>query len=304
MNWIDSIEQAIEYIEKHLTEKIDYEQVAKQAFSSSYHFQRVFGITCGLTLGDYIRRRRLTLAGQELAKKNSKVIDIALKYGYETPESFTRAFTKFHGVTPSKAKTGVSLKSFPKLTVNIDTFGACEMNYSIEEKDELVLVGYKKRFSGVPYGRERTQQEEQFFRTTRAKQWLLIGASANYENDYCIVTNIDDDGYDFYIAYEVDDWTRQEMFNPQITGVDFMDKLGFEIITIPKQTYAVFKTPKIKSPTDDYADIRRRIITEWLPNSNFTLSNAPEVVAFYWRVNQKKDWASNRHIEIRLPIEK
>ena len=100
MDWIQGIQQAIDYIEDHITEEIDYEEAAKRAYSSSFHFQRVFGIMCGFTLGEYIRRRRLTLAGNELLMKDIKVIDVALKYGYETPESFSRAFQKFHGIAP------------------------------------------------------------------------------------------------------------------------------------------------------------------------------------------------------------
>ena len=105
MNWIELIKQAVDYIEEHILDKIDYIELSKIIYSSSYHFQRVFGITCGVTLGEYIRRRRLTLAGQELLDKNVKVIDLAYKYGYDTPESFSRAFYRFHGLLPSQVPT-------------------------------------------------------------------------------------------------------------------------------------------------------------------------------------------------------
>lgn len=82
-----------------------------------------------------------------------------------------------------------------------------------------------------------------------------------------------------------------------------MDKMGFETLIIPKQIYAIFETPKMKCPTDKYTDIRQKIVTEWLPNSDFVFADAPEVVSIYWRVKQKKDWAKNRYIEIRLPVE-
>ena len=104
MDWIQGVQRAVDYVEAHITEPIDYEEAAKQAYSSSFHFQRVFSILCGFTLGDYIRMRRLSLAGNELASSGIRVIDAALKYGYDTPESFSRAFTRFHGVTPSQAK--------------------------------------------------------------------------------------------------------------------------------------------------------------------------------------------------------
>ena len=247
MDWIESLQNAINYIEENITEKIEYEEVAKRAYSSTFHFQRVFGITCGFTLGEYIRKRKLTLAGSDLLSKKMKVIDVAFKYGYESPESFSRAFYKFHGMMPSQVKNGSSLKSFSRLSVKPDSIGGSEMTYKIEEKSEIILVGYKKRFTGVPYGEERVKQEEAFLTSTRAKQWLLIGASCDYSTDYMVVTNIDDDGYDFYVAYELDEWTRKELFNPKVTGVDFMDKMDFEIIVIPKQTYVVFETEK-KTP--------------------------------------------------------
>ncbi|MGN0567704.1 MAG: helix-turn-helix domain-containing protein, partial [Acutalibacteraceae bacterium] len=110
MNWIQGIQRAIDYVEANIVEEIDFEEVAKQAYASSFHFQRVFGILCGFSLGDYIRMRRLSLAGEELSKGNAKIIDIAMKYGYDTPESFSRAFTRFHGIAPSEAKHGGKVK--------------------------------------------------------------------------------------------------------------------------------------------------------------------------------------------------
>ena len=94
MDWIKGVQRAVDYVEAHITEPINYVEVARQAYSSSFHFQRVFSILCGFTLGDYIRMRRLSLAGSELASTQTRVIDVALKYGYDTPESFSRAFTR------------------------------------------------------------------------------------------------------------------------------------------------------------------------------------------------------------------
>lgn len=301
MDWIQGIQNAINYIEEHIGEKIDYEEIAKIAYSSSYHFQRVFGVVCGITLGEYIRRRRLTLAGHELLTSDTKVTDIAFKYGYDTPESFSRAFTHFHGIKPSQVKKERSLNSFSRLSVKIDLVGGNEMKCKIKEMPEIVLVGYKKHFTGVPYGDKRTKQEEEFITTTRAKQWLLIGASCDYSTDYCIVTNVNDNGYDFYIAYELDEWTRKELYDSKTTGVDFMDKMGFETIVISKSLYAVFKTERKKRPIRDYVDLRKKIITEWLPSSDYLFSNAPEMVIMHWR--PQGEWEKERYIEICLPIE-
>ena len=104
MNWIQGIQRAIDYVEANITEELDFDDVARQAFSSPFHFQRVFSMLCGFSLGDYIRMRRLSLAGEELSRGNAKIIEIALKYGYDTPESFSRAFTRFHGIAPSEAR--------------------------------------------------------------------------------------------------------------------------------------------------------------------------------------------------------
>lgn len=101
MDWTTGLQKAIDYIEENLTEELDYTEIASKACVSSFHFQRIFSVMCNFPLGEYIRNRRLTLAGAELNLSNEKVIDIALKYSYDSPDSFTKAFTRFHGITPS-----------------------------------------------------------------------------------------------------------------------------------------------------------------------------------------------------------
>lgn len=145
MNWIQGIQRAIDYVEANITEEIDYEKAAKKAYSSSFHFQRVFGILCGMSLGDYIRMRRLSLAGEELSKGNTKIIDIAMKYGYDTPESFSRAFTRFHGISPSEAKHGGRVKIFTPLSVKLTLTGGNKMDYRIEKRDTFQVVCKRKR---------------------------------------------------------------------------------------------------------------------------------------------------------------
>lgn len=303
MDWIKGLQRSIEYIEEHLTETIDYEAVAAQSFSSSYHFQRVFGILCGFTVGEYIRNRRLSLAGTELAAGNAKVIDIALKYGYESPDSFTKAFKKFHGILPSEVKKGDrNLKSFSRLVLKISLEGGTLMDYKIIEKSEMILTGYKAHFTGVPYGEERKIQEGELFETTRAKQWLLRGAkgaSGDTGTDMCLITNISDNGYDFYYAAELEKYERENMYNTAVTGFKYMREFGFENITVPKQTYAVFTTENQPYPVDDYVDIRKRIVSEWLPANNFEIANAPEISVYHWFPKNEKE---KRFIEIWMPI--
>ena len=301
MDWITGIQNAVDYIEEHLTEEIDYDIVAKQSFSSTYHFQRIFSILCGFTVGEYIRNRRLTLAGSELATTDIKVIDVAMKYGYESPDSFAKAFQKFHGVTPSSARmNGSNLKSFSRLILKISLEGGKLMNYRIEEKPEMILTGYKKHFTGAPYGKEREQQEEQLFTTTRGKQWFLRGASRNIDA-HCVIKNITDEGYDYYYCHLLDGCVRENLYNKSVTGVDFVEDLGLENIVIPQSTYMVFETKDVKSPICDYIDLlnmRIQILTEWMPDMGFQLKNAPELAVYHWQPK------SERNVQIWMPIEK
>lgn len=302
MDWITGIQQAIDYIEANLSETIDYEEVAKRCYSSSYHFQRVFSILCGFTLGEYIRNRRLTLAGRELATTNAKVIDVALKYGYESPDSFAKAFQKFHGILPSQARNnGSNLKSFSRLVLKFSLEGGTTMNYRIETKPALTLLGYKKRFNGTPYDESRQHQEGDFFKTTRAHQWMLKGMANDKMSDYCVLANFDDDGYDFYISVTTDSYERDNLYNSKVTGIDFMDKFNFEEIVIPERTYLIFETEKTKMPIPEYFDIRKQIAAEWLSNDKYQIVNAPELAVYHWGIT---GGYAGRTIEIWIPIEK
>ena len=302
MDWITRMQKAIDYIEANLTEEIDYEKVAAESFSSSYHFQRVFSILCGYTLGEYIRLRRLSLAGAELANGKEKVIDIALKYGYDSPDSFAKAFQKFHGITPSQARAdGSKLKSFSRLSIKISLEGGSIMNYRIETKPQFTLLGYKKRFEGTPYDELRHKQEGDFFITTRAHQWMLKGMANDKLSDYCVITNMNDDGYDFYIASTTDNWERDNLYNSKVTGIDFMDKFQFEEIIIPERTYAIFETHKQRMPIPEYFDLRKQIAAEWLSNNEYQMINAPEIAVYHWGI---VGGYTERTIEIWIPIEK
>ena len=141
MEWIEAVGKAIQYIEAHITEELSVEEIAKQAHISPFYFQKGFSMLCGFSLSEYIRNRRLALAGSELAVGNEKVIDIALKYGYDSPDSFTKAFTRFHGVSPSRArKEQVMLKTFTPLKINISLEGGYLMDYRIERKETFTVI--------------------------------------------------------------------------------------------------------------------------------------------------------------------
>lgn len=302
MDWVMGMQRAIDYVEDHITEDLDYDEIARQSYSTSYHFQRVFGLLCGYTLGEYIRNRRLTLAGGELAAGDAKVIDIALKYGYDNPDSFARAFTRFHGVTPSQARReGVKLNSFSRLSLKLSLEGGSIMEYRIEEKQELRLTGYKRRFTGVPHvTKEYDDQMEDFAVHTRVNQFLLKGMSADDSGaiNYCVITNVSDDGYDFYIAEQLRDWYHEHMAEDIALGAE---AARFADIVIPAGTYAVFETARCEYPTTKNVELRKRIASEWLPSSDYILADRPELMVFHWYRGEQR---AERYIELWVPVEK
>lgn len=298
MDWITGIQNAINYIENHITEELDYEIIARESFSSQFHFQRVFSILCGYTLGEYIRCRRLSLAGTELATGKEKVINVATKYGYDSPDSFAKAFQKFHGITPSQARTGARLKSFSKLSIKITLEGGSIMNYKIETKPAMLLTGYKARFCGDPS--DRGLQVHEFACDNRVYQYILQGMSRDHVNSYQVLTNFDQDGYDFYFAHALPKWALE----------DFDDDLGemakhFVHLNIPEGLYLVCETERCKYPTNLIDDLRRRAVTEWLPSSGYMLRDAPEIAAIHWFWEDGNEALNqSKYCEVWLPIDK
>ena len=128
--WIEGFGDSIDFMEKNLTEELDIEEIAEKAGLSPFYYQRIFGALCGMTVGEYIRVRRMTLAAQELSRADLKVIDVAVKYGYESPDSFAKAFQRFHGISPSQAREpGAPLRSFAPLHIKIKLEGGNTLDY-------------------------------------------------------------------------------------------------------------------------------------------------------------------------------
>lgn len=147
-DWIEGFQASIDYIEQNLMKELDIGKIAKKAALSSFYYQRIFGAMCGMTVGEYIRERRMTLAAQELVGSDCKVIDIALKYGYDSPDSFTKAFQRFHGITPAQAREkGANLRSLAPLHIKITLEGGTMLDYKIVEKAAFTVVGIKKSFN-------------------------------------------------------------------------------------------------------------------------------------------------------------
>lgn len=261
MDWTSGLQRALDYVEEHITEPIDYGEVARAAYSSSFHFQRVFSAVCGYTLGEYIRRRRLSLAGSELACTGARVIDTALKYGYDTPESFSRAFVRFHGVPPSAAKHGAALKSFSRLSAKLTLHGGTAMDYRIEKKEAFEVVLRKKFF---PKAHEITTREI-------AKFWGDCQADGTIPAvcKYIHKPNIFD-GCIIGVSFDATNATQNSDF-PYGIGVHYNgaeiteDYLTVE--TVPAHTYAVFQC-RGKMP-EAFQRVYKYICTEFFPASEY-----------------------------------
>ncbi len=150
MDWTVRMNAAIDYIEENLAGNIDYSKAAEKAFCSTFHFQRMFLAVYGTTPAEYVRRRRLTLAVTELSLDSSRVIDIALKYGYESPDAFTRAFRNIHGVTPTAAREpGVKLTAYPRISFQIQLTGGNDMEYRIIETPAFNIAMISRKFTNI-----------------------------------------------------------------------------------------------------------------------------------------------------------
>lgn len=148
MDWIERLNACVDYIEENLDQEIDNSRLARIACCSLIHFQRMFAFVAGMGLSDYVRQRKMTLAAFDLLNSSEKIIDIALKYGYNSPTAFTRAFTGFHGIAPSQVKArGIPIKSFPRITFYMSIKGGREMQYRMEEKPAMRFVGKKEAVS-------------------------------------------------------------------------------------------------------------------------------------------------------------
>lgn len=148
MEWTKAISTAIEYIEGNLTEDISVDNIARQVNISPFYFQKGFSMLCGFTIGEYIRNRRLALAAEELAYGNLKVIDAAVKYCYDSPDSFAKAFYRFHGVMPSAVqKNPTTIKAFAPLKITLSLKGSYVMDYKIVKKESFSVLGAARSFS-------------------------------------------------------------------------------------------------------------------------------------------------------------
>ncbi|CAN7433240.1 AraC family transcriptional regulator [Peribacillus frigoritolerans] len=289
MDSLKNMNGAIKFIEENLTNEIDFKEVARLAYCSEYHFKRMFSFLAGISLSEYIRRRRLTLAAFELKNNNIKVIDIAIKYGYSSPDSFARAFQHLHGIKPSEARSnGHSLKAYPPMSFQLSIKGGSEMNYRIEEKEAFHIIGIKKRvpiiFNGVNPEiasmwkslDEKTINELK--NLSNVEPLGLLSASANFSEG-----RLEEKGeLDHYIGAAT---TRECPDNLTQLKVD-------------ASTWAVFES--VGPFPETLQNVWGRIYSEWFPSSNYEQREGPEIL---W--NENKDITSPTfRSEIWIPVMK
>lgn len=243
MEWVESIREAISYIEENILEDLSVKTIAEKVNISPFYFQKGFTMLCGYSLSEYIKSRRLALAGSEVLRTNEKIIDIAIKYRYDSPDSFTKAFTRFHGATPTAVRRdGASVKSFVALKIKFSLEGGYIMDYKIVEKNEFKVIGVSKKFKY-----DSAFKEVPLF-------WQEYMSKGN--NALCGMygVNIDEkmtgSEFEYIIA---DDYSEEKA-----------SKEGHIVKTIPKFTWAVF--PCYGDPKVSMQEVNKKVFSKWLPN--------------------------------------
>lgn len=262
MEWIERLNDAISYIEEHLTDEIDYEQLGRIACCSSYHFQRMFTYMSGVPLSEYIRRRKMSLAAVDIQSKGMKIIDVAAKYGYSSPTAFNRAFQSVHGMAPSVVKNeGVSVKSFPPITFKITVKGVEEMNYRIETKDAFRIVGVS-----VPLQKDI----EKNFAVLPAK-WQEVATNGTLQRLIGMMDTPPMGVLGLSICNDIEPW-RYYIAVSTSQGKDELEEY-----LVPAATWAIFSG---EGTHQSIQELERRIVTEWLPTSGYEYGNAPDVEVY------------------------
>lgn len=259
MDWVDGLNQTIAYIENHLTEDIDGNRLAQIAGCSAYHYQRMFAYMAGVPLSEYIRRRRMSRAAVDL-QAGEKVVDVALKYGYQSPTAFNRAFQAVHGTPPSAVRE-TAVKSYPPLRFTVTIKGAEEMEYRIEKREAFRIVGVsapldrdiEKNFAVVPQLWGRAAADGTIPRLAAMMDGQpagLLGVSACGDGEV----------WRYYIAV-----------------ASTQDAGDFETYTVPAATWAVFPG---QGTNLSLQALEQRIVTEWLPTSGYEYGSAPDVEVY------------------------
>lgn len=264
MEWLKKLSNAIDYIESNLDGEISYEEAAKIACCSTYYFQRMFSYVAGISLSEYIRRRRMTQAAFELQSTDTRVLDVALKYGYTSPTSFNRAFQNVHGISPAAAKSqGRVLNAYPPIKFSIQVTGGSALPYRIEEKEVMRIVGTRIPLTGdmeenkklVPPFWNRVLQDGKFpeiCELSNQSPHGVLGITA-YQSSNEIY---------YYIAVATDKPVPEKMFEYEI----------------PAATWVIFECNGHFK--ESVQNVFKRFLTEWLPFSGYTYAELPDIEVY------------------------
>lgn len=268
MDWLNRINQAIDYIESNLASEIDCEKAVRIACCSTCHFRRMFSFITGISISEYIRRRRMTLAALELSQGDIKILDVAMKYGYSSADAFSRAFKALHGLSPRHAKLrGSMLKAFPKMTLSILIQGNSELHYRIEEKPAFTVFG----LDTILHMDGRNLIEGPNFWTDFYRKGLNHKLYRGPGGHYHAVMAYEDVGENkmIYMICSVKE--------------DGIDTAGFKEVFIPRATWAIFSTEVV--PKSELAgpiqQASIRAFTEWIPSSDYECANLPYCEFYY-----------------------
>ena len=279
MDWVESLNETVRYIERNLLNDVDGCAAAKHAAISRLYLDKAFSILTGMTMSEYIRARRLSLAGQELTSGNTKVIDVALKYGYDTPESFTKAFSRFHGIAPSAArKPGIVLRYQNPLAIKIVMEGAAIMNYKIETMDTFTVLGVERTFNEETSFQEIPKFWGEFFQK-------------GYQNQICPAYGICLDMCDGSgrFQYLIGDNCEADAVVPQ----------GLVKREIPAHTWVIFSCTG--AMPNAIQQVNRQIYTEWLPgNPDYEVADGINIEMY----SEGDTNATDYHSQIWLPVKK
>lgn len=264
MEWMEAMQRAIQYIEYHIMDDIDYGDVARYVHITEYEFHRAFSFLVGMTANAYIRSRRLSLVGQELLETNERIIDIAYKYGYETPESFTKAFTRFHGVAPKYAKRqGVQLSLFNPLAIKISMEGGKKMDYRMEQTKGQKFIARVRAFSNEIINDKKNHQISDFWDECESDDSLKILRELRPQGKrdlygLCTPTKEDTKTFDYGVGVIIDEGTG---------ALEELLAKGYQIWDVEPQTYVVFKCEGRDSSC--ISDMWERFYKEFLPQTGY-----------------------------------
>lgn len=285
MEWINKLNKAIDYIEDNLDKEINIDKAAQIAVCQTFHFQRMFTYIAGVTLGEYIRRRKMTVAVFELINSNIKIIDLALKYGYDSPTSFNRAFQNVHNISPSNArKKGVILSAFPRITFTLSIKGDEAMNYKIEKKESFRIVGICTK--------EPMTMEDCFEKTS--KFWEKAYSDNSIKKICELVGDSNPKGL---LGVSIcENGVFGGYFIAAATSKPVPE--GMKEYIVPAGEWAVFEC--VGMLPDSIQNLQKRIISEWLPTSGYEYASAPDIEVYFDKNQSSETYRS----QVWLPIVK